>query len=177
MLEVQKHRPVDVEWRVLSLYLLNEGRDLDADYRAHIDESHLGGRVVAGAMATAPDKVQALYTAIGTRFHPGGRQNDRAAIAEAITEVGLEEGLIDRAEAGEFDEKMAESTRSALDLVGNDVGVPVISINGASFFGPVVTPAPKGEDALRLWDGCVLAASVPGFFELKRSRDQGPIFD
>lgn len=178
MLEVAKHRNVDVEWKILSLYVLNEGRDLDADYREHINESKLGAQVIAGAaQENGPEIVEPLYTALGRRYHPEGRKNDPQAIAEAVAEVGLDASLIERAQAGEFDDSMRASTKEALDMVGDDVGVPVVAVNGVAFFGPVVTPAPKGDDALKLWDGCVLAASVPGFYELKRSRTSGPQFD
>lgn len=177
MLEVATHRNIDVEWKILSLAILNEGRDLDPDYREHINKSKLGAQVVAGAaQINGPDAVEPLYTAIGNRYHPGGDKS-RQALIDALAETGYDaDDMIARAEAGEFDETMAEMTKEALDLVGNDVGVPVISVNGVGFFGPVVTPAPTGDDALRLWDGCVLAASVPGFYELKRSRTEGPSF-
>ena len=72
---------------------------------------------------------------------------------------------------------MAASHQEAIDLVGDEVGTPVIRIADVAFFGPVVTPAPTGEAAGRLWDGCVLVASTPGFYELKRSRTEGPRFD
>jgi len=80
--------------------------------------------------------------------------------------------LIDR---GDLDWQPVSHQR-AMDLVGNDVGTPVISIGDVAFFGPVVTPAPKGEAAGQLWDGCVLVAGTPGFYELKRSRSAGPDF-
>ena len=77
----------------------------------------------------------------------------------------------------EYDEALRKSHHDGMDRVGMDVGTPVISVNGVSFFGPVVTPAPKGEAAGKLWDGVVLVAATPGFYELKRTREQGPIFD
>ena len=68
------------------------------------------------------------------------------------------------------------SHQRAIDLVGDEVGTPVIAVDGMAFFGPVVSPAPRGEAAGRLWDGCVLVAGTDGFFELKRSRTREPIF-
>ncbi len=76
-----------------------------------------------------------------------------------------------------YDAALKRSHKRAISLVGTDVGTPVISVGGVAFFGPVVSPAPKGEAAGRLWDGCVLVAGTPGFFELKRTRSIGPIFD
>lgn len=177
MLEVTKLRDIEVSWHLLSLTMLNEGRDLDEGYKAHMAEALLPARVIAAVEQTAgADMVEPIYTAIGTRFHPGNTKT-REAIAEALEEVGLDTALIERAETGEFDDAMRASTQAALDLVGDDVGVPVISIDGTAFFGPVVTPAPTGEAAAQLWDGAVAVASTPGFFELKRTRTQGPIFE
>jgi len=176
--EVEELRDITVTWNVLALNVLNEGRDLDANYRAAIDKSKLGAQLMAGVAAHGDNEVTSdLYTAIGTRFHPGGRTNDRDAIVEAMEEVGVDPSMLDRAEAGEFDDAMRESTKRALDLVGDDVGVPVVSVNGVAFFGPVVTPTPRGEAAGKLWDGCVLVAGTPGFYEIKRSRDKGPSFE
>jgi len=63
-----------------------------------------------------------------------------------------------------------------MNLVGDDVGTPVLKIGDVAFFGPVVTPAPKGEQAGRLFDGVLAVASTPGFYELKRTRTQEPSF-
>ncbi len=178
MVEVQRQRDVEVRWHVLSLAVLNEGRDLDPEYRKSTDRTWRAARVVVGAeQEHGPEVVLPLYTAIGERHHPGGRNGEREVLVEALAEVGLPADLVDRAETGEFDEAMRASTKAALDLVGDDVGVPVVSVDGVAFFGPVVSPAPKGDDALSLFDGCVAAARVPGFFELKRSRNVDPIFD
>ena len=91
--------------------------------------------------------------------------------------MGLPASLAEAAGSTEWDAKLKESHHAGMDQVGMDVGTPVISTEGTAFFGPVVTPAPKGEAAGRLWDGVLLVASTPGFYELKRSREQGPIFD
>ncbi len=181
MLEVTAVRPVDVRWHVMSLSVLNEGRDLPENYRALMTAAWQPVRVVAAASAEyGPDVVLPLYTAIGTRFHPGGR-GDAAeypeVFAEALAEVGLKAELAEAAHSTDHDHLLRAGTAEAIALVGDDVGTPVISVNGVAFFGPVVTPAPKGELAARLWDGAVAMASVPGFYELKRSRTQGPIFD
>lgn len=176
--EVAKARGLDVTWSLLSLSVLNEGRDLPEDYQALMDRSWGPARVVAATAQThGNDAVKALYDALGERIHHQGRDDLDAIITEALEEAGLPAELADTAGVEDYDPGMRESTQRALDLVGDDVGVPVIAIDGVAFFGPVVSPAPKGEEALKLWDGCVAVASVPGFFELKRSRDVGPIFE
>lgn len=176
--EVEKVRPVEVRWHVMSLAVLNEGRDLPDGYADLMTRAWLPVRVIIAAREQYGDKVvKPLYDAIGGRIHPGGQQDYRVAVAEALDDVGLPAQLLDEGDSDRFDEQLRASHREGIDLVGTDVGTPVISVDGIAFFGPVVTPAPKGEAAGRLWDGCVLVAGTPGFFELKRTRTQGPIFD
>jgi protein-disulfide isomerase-like protein with CxxC motif len=178
MTEVEKVRPVDVRWHVMSLAVLNEGRDLPENYRAMMDKAWGPVRVVTAARELHGEEyVKPLYDAIGTRIHPGGRKDWDVVIGEALAEVGLPVELAEYATKPDFDEQLRKSHSEGISLVGEDVGTPVVSFNGVAFFGPVVTPAPKGEAAARLWDGAVLVASTPGFYELKRTRTQGPVFD
>ena len=178
MLEVQQVRDVEVTWNVMSLAVLNEGRDLPENYRSLMDRAWGPVRVVIAAQQLHGDKVvKPLYDAMGTRIHPGGNKDFDQVIAEALDEVGLPADLAQYAGSDEYDEQLRASHAEGIGLVGEDVGTPVVAFDGTAFFGPVVTPAPKGEAAGRLWDGCVLVASTPGFFELKRTRTQGPQFD
>jgi protein-disulfide isomerase-like protein with CxxC motif len=178
MLEVEQVRGVQVRWHVMSLSYLNQGRDLPEKYRAVMDESWGPVRVVvAAAAAHGEDVVLPLYTALGTRFHHEGRPKDRATIEEALAEVGLPTALADAMDTGEHDEALRKSHHAGMDQVGFEVGTPVISVEGVAFFGPVVSPVPRGEAAGLLWDGVRLVAGTDGFFELKRSRTRDPIFD
>jgi hypothetical protein len=118
-----------------------------------------------------------LTTAIGTRFHVQGRREDPEVIPEALAETGLPASLASAAQSTEFDELIKSSHHEAFDDVGLDVGTPVIRIRGNALFGPVITPAPRGAAAGRLWDGLVLVTEADGFFELKRSRYRKPSFD
>ncbi len=179
ILEAAKVRDIEPRFHIMSLAVLNEGKDdLSERYQEAMAKAWGPVRVCIAAEAEHGNEVLLpLYTALGTRIHPGGREADRAVIMEALEEVGLPTDLADAADSTEWDEKLKASHHDGMDRVGMDVGTPVISVEGISFFGPVVTPAPKGEAAGKLWDGVVLVAATPGFYELKRTRDDGPIFD
>jgi protein-disulfide isomerase-like protein with CxxC motif len=178
MLEVEQVRGVQVRWHVMSLSYLNEGRDLPEKYRAVMDESWGPVRVVvAAAAAHGEDVILPLYTALGTRFHHEGRPKDRATVEDALAEVGLAASLADAMDTDAHDEALRKSHHAGMDQVGFEVGTPVISVEGVAFFGPVVSPVPRGEAAGLLWDGVRLVAGTDGFFELKRSRTRDPIFD
>jgi hypothetical protein len=177
MMEVEKVRPVDVTWSVMSLSVLNEGRDLPDDYREMLDRGWGPVRVVIAARDKFGDGiVKPLYDALGERIHHRG-EDYVTAIAGALEALDLPAELADAATTDANDEALRASHQRAIDLVGDEVGTPVVAVNGVAFFGPVVSPAPKGEAAGRLWDGCVLVGGTEGFFELKRSRTVGPIFD
>ena len=131
----------------------------------------------AAAQHSGPDILGPIYTAIGTRFHNEGRRDDPGVLSEAVAEVGLPASIAEAGTSTEFDELIKASHHEAFDEVGIDVGTPVVRVRGRALFGPVITPAPKGEAAGRLWDGLALVAEADGFFELKRTRDRKPTFE
>ena len=176
--EAERVRPISVSWHVMSLAVLNEGAEVDEEYRDLLAKAWGPVRVITAAKELHGEGVvKVLYDAIGTRVHPAGEKDLRAATIAALDEVGLPASLIEFADSDAYDEQLRASHQAGIDQVGQDVGTPVVAVNGVAFFGPVVTPAPKGEAAGTLWDGCVLVAATPGFYELKRSRTQEPIFD
>lgn len=178
MVEVEQVRDVTVRWRPMSLAILNADRDLPEDYLARIALGWGPMRVCAAAeQAHGPDVVGALYTALGNRFHPQKLPKDRPTIEAALAEAGLAAELADAMEDPSYDDVIRASHDEAMSLVGLDVGTPIIRVDGCAFFGPVVTPAPRGEAAGRLWDGVLLVAQTPGFYEIKRTRDARPSFD
>lgn len=177
LVAVSQTRDLEISWQPFSLYELNKGKDVPAEYWERTKANRIISRTVGGVATTAPDKLGDFYTELGTRFFVDQQDKSIETIGEALEAVGLSRELIDSAQAGDYDELMEESTSRALSKVGDDVGVPIIEVAQTAFFGPVISPAPKGQEALDLWDGILAAARVPAFFELKRSRTVGPIFD
>ncbi|WP_405730056.1 DsbA family protein [Streptomyces sp. NBC_01537] len=185
MLEVEKVRPVEVRWHVMSLAVLNEDRldEMPEQYRALMKTAWGPVRVcIAAEQKHGSEVLGRLYTALGTRFHNQGLEKDHDTIVAALEEAGLPADLADFATSDVYDAELRASHQEGIDKVGQDVGTPVIAVPGPdgeqiAFFGPVVTPAPKGEAAAKLWDGTLLVASIPGFYEIKRTRTVGPIFD
>ena len=179
ILEVEKVRDVRTTWHVMSLAILNEGRDdLPEKYKAMLAGTRGAVRVlIAAEQGHGNEALLPLYTAIGERAHVQGRGVGLDVVAEALEETGLPASLLSAAGTTEYDDLLRKSHDAGMDQVGTDVGTPVISYDGVAFFGPVVTPAPKGESAGRLWDGVLLVAGTDGFFELKRTRTRQPVFD
>jgi hypothetical protein len=183
LLEVERVRPVEVRFHVMSLAVLNENRtDLSDEYRERLRNALGQVRICIAAEKHAGNEVlRPLYTALGERRHVQGRDFGAELYREALADVGLPAELADAAESTEYDAALRASHEEGMAPAGPDVGTPMLHLptpNGPrAFFGPVVTPAPKGEDAGKLWDGTVLVACTPGFFELKRGRELGPIFD
>jgi predicted DsbA family dithiol-disulfide isomerase len=179
MLQVEEVRDVTTRWHVMSLALLNEDKEgLSDEYKELMEKAKGAVRVcIAAEQAKGPDVLLPLYTALGNRIHLEGRREDPAIITEALEEAGLSTELAAAATSTEFDDALRKSHHEGMDPVGYDVGTPVIHVNGLAFFGPVVTPCPKGEAAGKLWDGVVLVAGTEGFFEIKRSRETPPSFD
>jgi 2-hydroxychromene-2-carboxylate isomerase len=178
LLEVQRLRPVAPRWHVMSLAVLNEGKELPERYQELMAKAWGPVRVcIAAEQKLGPEVLLPLYTALGTRIHQQGAEPDRGTVQAALAEAGLPAELADAMDSSEYDEALRASHHDGMDRVGYEVGTPVISVRGMSFFGPVVSPIPRGEDAAMLWDGVLLVAGTDGFFELKRSRTRDPVFD
>lgn len=176
--EVARYRDLDVTWKIMSLAVLNENNDVSEEYRSFFPRALRYTRLMAAVTELhGQEFVKPLYDELGTRIHPGKRKDVDAVIAESLAKVGLPADLIRYSNTDEFDQQMRASHFDGIDRVGQDVGTPVIAVNGVAFFGPVISPAPKGEEAVALWDGTVAVASYPGFFEIKRTRTVDPIFD
>lgn len=177
LLEAAQVRELDVKFHVMSLSVLNDGRDLPEEYRTFLDNAWGPVRVlIAAADQYGDDIVEPLYSAMGTRRHVQGETDLGIVINGALGDLGLDLELASAASSTAFDDALTASHHEGMDPVGSDVGTPVIHVGDVAFFGPVITPAPRGEAAGRLFDGVVAVASTPGFYEIKRTRTEGPSF-
>lgn len=180
MLEVEKVRPVKATFKVMSLAVLNENNTDDPEYAARQQQTGwIGVRAAIGVeQQYGAEGVRDFYTALGTRYHLGSEEKGSPEVVRAALEdCGFDPSIAERAQTDEWTQAVRESHHRGMDPVGKDVGTPVIHLNGKALFGPVISPAPKGEEAGKLFDGFALVTAVDGFFELKRGRDRGPIFD
>ena len=176
--EVEDVRDIETVWHVMSLAVLNEGRDLEPAYRESMDNAWGPVRVIIAAQQEhGQETVKALYDAMGTLIHERGEKDRVEVITKALAECGLPASLAEAATTDAFDKQLRASHEEGISLVGQDVGTPVVAVNGTAFFGPVLTRIPRGEDAGKLWDATVTLAAYPHFFELKRSRTESPEFN
>lgn len=177
--EVEAVRGISVTWHVMSLSVLNEGRDdLSENYKSLMDKGWGPVRVVTAAQQLHGDAtIKPLYDAIGTQIHNNGVDDYDEAIRLALADVGLPADLAEYARRDSYDAELRASHEDGISRVGQDVGTPVVAFNGTAFFGPVITRIPRGEAAGRLWDASVALAEFPYFFEIKRSRTEDPHFE
>ena len=183
LLEVERVRDVRVTFHVMSLAVLNEHKEVSEEYRRLLGTAWGPVRVLVAAEAEYGNRaLRPLYGAMGERIHLRRTGRGRDMLLGALQEAGLSTALADVAESTQFDQRLRASHAAGMDPVGEDVGTPVIHIrrpdgDPIAFFGPVVTPIPRGAAAGRLWDGVLAVAGTDGFFEIKRTRDRKPVFD
>ncbi len=178
--EVEKVRDIEVEWVPMSLSVLNQGRDLPEAYARKMEANWGPARVFTKVKEEALEKIDELYTMMGTMIHTegeGGKEGYGAydeIIGAALDACDLPPQFADVANSEAVDEQLRAYHQQAMDNVGDEVGTPVVKLGDTAFFGPVITRVPTGEEAGKLFDASVSLASYPYFFELKRSRTEDP---
>ncbi|MEU5990712.1 DsbA family protein [Spirillospora sp. NPDC047418] len=171
LLEVERLRPIDLSFRIMSLSVLNEHREIEPWYREFNDRAWGPARVCTAAeIGHGTAVLRDLYTALGTRIHTQGNKDFEAVIAEALDEVGLPASLAEAASSEEFDTALRARHQAAQDAMGEEGGTPLITLDGSTFFGPVLSAIPKGAQAVRLFEGVRTLAATDSFAEMKRAR-------
>lgn len=177
ILNAEEVRPIETTFHLMSLAVLNEDKNMSPETVARL----MGPvRVIQAAYVGEgedPRVLRTLYTEVGNRKHPGQRPMSKELLVEALAAGGYDTAYAGAWDSTEYDEAIRKTHHEGMELVGYDVGTPVLKVGDLfSQFGPIVTPAPKGEAAGRLWDGFLLVGTTPGFYEIKRTRDQQPDF-
>ena len=178
--EVAGLRHLDVEWRFISLRMVNDAKYADGTLSERSRLGHEMGRRllrVAAAVREAHgrERLGDVYTALGTRIHVDGRREemlDGTGIPGVLDELGLPGDLAGAADDDRWDDAIREDTETAIERAGKELGTPILTFeppDGPSFFGPVINRIPRGEEAVALWDSVTTVARFPGFSELKRS--------
>jgi 2-hydroxychromene-2-carboxylate isomerase len=178
--EVAGQRALEVDWRFISLHMVNEEKYAAGTLPERAKVGHGMGRRLLRLAAAVRDRegsgrIGELYTALGTRIHVDGRREqllDGSGVPGVLEELGLPADLAAAADDERWDGSVRADTDTALERAGTELGTPILTFDppdGPSFFGPVVNRIPRGEEALQLWDCISTAARFPGFSELKRS--------
>ena len=181
MIDVGLQKHIHINWKLFSLKLINRGREVKEDFKI-LHEIGLKALRVAAAVRSefGNDGAGKIYTALGARYHHDQEDIDEPSVMEELLQnCGFPTKLVAAVDDKTRDNNILADMDHAIAKAGNDVGVPLIVLDGgdgAGFFGPVMSPAPTGKQAVKFWDAIIAAGSTPGFFELKRTREIGPLF-
>lgn len=179
LLEVQWQADLDVRWGVMCLAILEEGNEIPPEFQAYVDMSWQAARALEAARVHGGDDAfVALLGAVGERFHVDARRDLDLVLEESLAAAGLPAALAEQSRATDLDAAVRASHGAAMALGGDDVGSPILAFEGpegrVGFYGPILSRVPEGADAVQLFEATRTLAVTPGFFELKRTRDEEP---
>jgi 2-hydroxychromene-2-carboxylate isomerase len=162
-----------VEWKVMSLGILNEGKEIPEQYReGMVRGARFLRALTAAAEQGGPDAVGRLYDALGTRLHDRDEGLADDVLLRSVEEVGLPGSVADAADDEGRDAAVRASHEEGQRRVGTESGSPITAYDGGpAFFGPVVVPAPAGDEAETLLTAMASLSKVSAFSEIKRSRN------
>jgi len=176
VVEVAQARELQITWQLFSLRFHNKTNPDYDRIRKALDDQHPAMRILAAAKQQLGNAaVGKLYTALGTWIHHDDDEH-LSRLPDAIAAAGLPADIIDAGSDSKWDAIIEESTRNAYDIVGKEVGIPIVVVDGTenTYFGPVLSPAPTGDEALKLWDAYLVLGTIRGLYEIKRTRETGP---
>ena len=175
LVEVSGQRDLQITWQLFSLRYHNKTNP-DYDWiRQELNDQHPGMRVLAATKQHHGNAaVGKLYTALGSLIHYDDDEH-LLRLADEIAAAGLPAALIEAGSDASWDHVIEQSTEKAHSIVGRELGIPMVVIDGAAntYFGPVLSPAPIGDQALQLWDAFVVLGGIQGIYEIKRTREVG----
>ena len=176
LMNVREHRPLDIDWRPFSLAIKNQELDHPVRWKLIEQEGLRALRMIESVRAAGHvEAIEELYVEMARRrHHDRASEFDLEAIAAAS---GVDAAMAAAADDPAWDQPIEEAMADVLAVLGDDIGVPAVVFEGdepVGFYGPVISAVPSGEEGLRLFDGFVVLARTPGFYEIKRGRDARP---
>ncbi len=164
-----------LRWHLMSLAVLNEGQEMDDEQAAEMADSRAAGRLLAAVVQhQGAELLGPAYTALGERYHRGGRPLDRATAEEALRECGADPVLAEAMEDPAYDPPVRRSHEEGQRALGDVGGSPIVAVDGTAFFGPVLMSIPPEPEAAELFGAFVTLAHSPSFFQVQRPRSGAP---
>ncbi len=177
LLDASHHRDIEIDWRQMSLAVLNEGTEVPEQHRQQMEDSRKLGRTIAAARSRgSSETLGTLYTAIGNRVHHQNVPVTVAMVSAALAESGLDSQLAESIDDPTYDDAVRAAHQKSQDKLGDSGGSPIICISGRCFFGPVLTAGPTAVEGVELFDAVLILSQTSSFAQLRRPHNGPPTF-